>query len=347
MSEHACARPEESWCEAVVLSRFGDPVEVAVCELVPVRTPAEGEARVCVDYAPVNPADINVLEGKYGSLPSLPAVPGVEGVGTVLESRLEGLRAGQRVLLPAGFGTWRAQGVVEGAQVVPIPETVPALQAAMLRINPATAYCMLREFETLRPGDWVVQNAANSGVGRAVLQIARLLGLRVVGVVRRGGLESELMGEGAEVVLEEGAHLAQRIRGATGGGDLRLGLNAVGGECALELAKALSESGTLVTYGAMARQPLRIPNGLLIFKNLRFCGFWVSRWYRESSPEAVRGLFADLLRWMEQGKIHTPVEAVYPLGRIREAVAHACRDFRGGKVLLQPHPPPNTEAVLG
>jgi NADPH:quinone reductase-like Zn-dependent oxidoreductase len=291
---------------------------------------------VGVDYAPVNPADINVLEGKYGALPALPAVPGVEGVGTVLESRAAGLEPGQRVLLPGGFGTWRERGVVDGRLVVPVPANIPLQQAAMLRINPATAYCLLREFETLQPGDWVVQNASNSGVGRAVIQIAKLRGLRTLNVVRRGGLESELAGEGGDVVLVEGTHLARRIREAAGGADLRLGLNAVGGESALEMARALSDSGTLVTYGAMARQPLGIPNGLLIFKNLRFCGFWVSRWYREAPRKAVSALFSELVVWVGEGKVRTPVEAVYPLERIREALAHACREFRGGKVLLAP-----------
>ena len=65
----------------------------------------------------------------------------------------------------------------------------------------------------------------------------------------------------------------------------RLGLNAVGGASALNLANALSDFGVLVTYGAMARQPLKIPNGLLIFRNLEFKGFWASRWLRSLSPD--------------------------------------------------------------
>jgi NADPH:quinone reductase-like Zn-dependent oxidoreductase len=260
----------------------------------------------------------------------------VEGVGTVLESRFAGLQPGQRVLLPAGFGTWRARGVVGGAQLIPVPEQVDPRQAAMLRINPATAHCMLLALVNLPAGAWVVQNAANSGVGRAVIQIARILGLRTVNVVRREGLDSDLERLGADTVLVEGPGLARRIRERTGTAELRLALNAVGGDCALELAKALDESGTLVTYGAMARQPLRIPNGLLIFRDLKLRGFWVSRWYRDADPGRVRALFDDLLKWVAEGKICTPVEAVYPLAHIRDAIQHAGRDFRSGKILLQP-----------
>jgi NADPH:quinone reductase-like Zn-dependent oxidoreductase len=156
-----------------------------------------------------------------------------------------------------------------------------------------------------------------------------------VNVVRRAGLEEELRSIGADVVLEEGDHLAKRIVEATNGAPIRLGLNAVGGECALGLAKALAEGGTLATYGAMSLQPLRIPNGLLIFKDLSFRGFWVSRWYEKATPEQKLSLLKKLFAWAEAGVLHTPVEAVYPLSEAPAAVAHAMRARRSGKVLFQ------------
>ncbi len=292
-----------------------------------------------LEFAPINPADLNVLEGKYGTLPQLPTVPGIEGVGRVVK---EGAREpgqesllGRRVLLPHGYGTWRQLGVTRAASLVVVPESIPVQQAAMLRINPATALCLLREFVPLQPGDWVVQNAANSGVGRAVIQIAHACGWKTVNVVRRAGLDSDLRSIGADVVLEEGDHLAKRIAEATTGAPIRLGLNAVGGECALGLTKVLAEGGTLVTYGAMALQPLRIPNGLLIFKDLSFRGFWVSRWYEKATPEQKLSLFRELFEWAGTGILHTPVEAVYPLSEAQAAVSHAMRAQRTGKVLFQ------------
>jgi len=119
-----------------------------------------------------------------------------------------------------------------------------------------------------------------------------------------------------------------------GGAPLWLGLNAVGGECALGLAKALAPSGTLVTYGAMAKQPLTLPNGLLIFKDLILRGFWISQWYRRASAPEVAALFAQLLEWAASGVLHTPVEAVYALGEVKAALAHAQRGERSGKILL-------------
>jgi mitochondrial enoyl-[acyl-carrier protein] reductase / trans-2-enoyl-CoA reductase len=337
----SAAQPHQNNC-AVRLAKFGSPKDVAELVSIPVPSPSPGEALVQMEYSPINPADLNVLEGRYGQLPALPCVPGHEGVGRVLAlggdstDGATGRLLGRRVLLPAGFGAWRTLGVASISELLVVPEAVPVQQAAMLRINPATAFCMLRNFVKLRSGDWLVQNAANSGVGRSVIQIARALGLRTVNIVRRPGLEAELRAIGADVVLEEGSGLAQRIAGAMDGAAPRLALNAVGGDCALALAKALAPSGTLVTYGAMARQPLTLPNGLLIFKDLILRGFWISQWYRLASTADISTLFSQLLEWAAAGVLHTPIEAVYPLREVSLALAHAQKGERDGKILLGP-----------
>jgi len=322
---------------ALQIRAFGAPTEVAEVLEIAVPPPGPGEVRVRMEFAPVNPADLNVLEGKYGTLPALPAVAGIEGVGRVVSSggAADEALVGKRVLLPHGFGAWRQFGNAKAAELVVVPEAIPVHQAAMLRINPATALCLLRHFTHLQPGEWIVQNAANSGVGRAVIQIARACGWKTVNIVRRPGLKEELEGIGADVVLEEGEGLAKRITEAASGSNIRLALNAVGGECALSQAKALASGGIHVTYGAMSLQPLRMPNGLLIFKDLTFRGFWVSQWYRAAREEDVAALFSKLFEWASNGVLHTPVEAVYKLSQAKEAISHAMRANRGGKILFE------------
>ena len=115
----------------------------------------------------------------------------------------------------------------------------------------------------------MIQNAANSAAGRAVIQIAHELGFKTVNVVRRAELIDELRAEGGDVVLMDGEKLRDEVKAATSGAPIRLGLNAVGGESALHLANCLAFGGTLVSFGAMSMQPLKIPTGLLIFKDLR------------------------------------------------------------------------------
>ncbi len=321
---------------AIVFHAHGAPAEVAQVEEIEMAEPAADEVQVRLLAAPINPADLNVIEGKYPIRPALPGVPGVEGVGVVeaVGEEVLGVRVGDRVLLPQGYGTWREAGVVKGAGLSVVPPSIASEQAAMLRINPATALRMVRDFAELQPGDWVLQNAANSAVGRAVIQFAHASGLRTVNVVRRAELTGELKAEGADAVLVEAEDLSGQISAATGGAPLPLALNAVGGDSAVRLAKALSPGGTIVTYGAMGRQPLRVPNGLLIFQDIRWRGFWISQWYRNAPPEACEKMFAELFALMKSGVLRTPVERIYPLAEAGAALGHAGRGGRSGKILF-------------
>ena len=328
---------------AIVIHEHGEPSKVVRYESIELPPPGADEARVRVAFAPINPADLNVLEGKYPVRPTLPGVPGVEGVGVVeaLGTDVKDLKVGMPVLLPHRFGTWRTVGNAPVAGLVHVPGEIPLEQAAMLRINPATALLMLREFVSLPRGGggWVVQNAANSAVGRCVIRMSRHYGWRTVNVVRRAELIEELMNEGADVVLVEGETLKSDIAAATGGAPVSLALNAVGGDSATRMASALAPGGVIVTYGAMGRQPLRIPNGLLIFQDIAWRGFWVTRWYETATPAERTALFAELFELVRKGVIHTPIERTYPLAEITQAVSHAGQGKRGGKILLKPERP--------
>jgi trans-2-enoyl-CoA reductase len=180
-----------------------------------------------------------------------------------------------------------------------------------------------------------VQNAANSGVGRAVIQIANHFGWRTLNVVRRSEALADLAGEaGATHRFVEDENLPTAIREVTGDAPIRLALNAVGGESALALANASTEGATIVTYGAMARRPLRIPNGLLIFKDIAWRGFWVTRWYQQASPAARANLLTELIDLLKAGVLHSPIESIYSLEAAAEALAHASRGGRRGKILF-------------
>jgi mitochondrial enoyl-[acyl-carrier protein] reductase / trans-2-enoyl-CoA reductase len=266
----------------------------------------------------------------------LPGVPGVEGVGVVEEigAEVANLRVGDRVLLPHGFGTWREAGTIAARSLHVVPPEIPTEQAAMLKINPATALRMLCDFVPLEAGPWVLQNAANSGVGQSVIQLAKSRGWRTINFVRRPELMDELRRAGGDLVLLDEGDPAAQIREVTEGAPLRLALNAVGGESALRLAQLLSPGGTIVTYGAMGRKPLKIPNGLLIFQDIVWRGFWVSHWYRNSSVEQHAAMFAELFALAKSGVLHTSVERIYPLEAAAAALVHAAQGQRIGKILF-------------
>jgi trans-2-enoyl-CoA reductase len=318
------------------LTAFGSNPPAFSLEEIPALAPGVGEVLVRMLAAPVNPADLNVIEGTYGELPSLPCTIGNEGVGVVEQvgSSVHGLSVGQTVL-PLSFGTWAQKMVVPAEALIVLPDGLDPLQAAMLAVNPATAWRMLHDFALLEPGDWIVQNAANSGVGRAVIQLAKALGLRTLNVVRRVELVEELEKIGGDVVVTEETNLRDQVQALCGGKNPKLALNAVGGASALNLANALAAGSPLVTYGAMGRQPLKIPNSLLIFKNLSFHGFWLRRWKETASPTDVRETYQKLSAYLLAGVLHTPVHKTFPLSQALEAVAEAAREKRSGKVLLR------------
>jgi len=323
---------------AIVIHEFGAPAEVVRVERIELPPLTATSARVRMLASPINPADLNVLEGKYPIRPELPGVPGVEGVGVVEEvgTEVRKLRVGDHVLLPHGLGAWREAAVVADADatLMIVPPEVAVEQAAMLRINPATALRMLRDFASLSAGDFVIQNAANSAVGRLVIQIAKANGWRTINLVRRPELIDELRALGGDAVLLDNDEVKDQIAAATGSAPVRLALNAVGGDSALRVANPLASGGTHVTYGAMSRQPLRIPNGLLIFKDLRWRGFWITQWYRKALPSAEAEMFEELLALAKRGLLHSPVERIYPLSEAVAAVQHAAQSQRAGKILF-------------
>jgi len=322
---------------AAVYETHGNPADVLHVESRPWPTPAAGEVIVKMRAAPINPADLNQIEGKYPVRAQLPATPGFEGAGIVadVDPDVTNVAVGALVILPHNVGTWRDAVAVKADELVVVPAGIEPVHAAMLKINPMTAWRLLHDYVDLARGDWLIQNAANSAAGRAVIQIAREKGYKTVNVVRRSELIGELRAEGGDVALVDSENLRHEVEDAIGGPPIRLGLNAVGGESALRLANCLAPGSTLVTYGAMSLQPLKIPNGLLIFKDLRFRGIWINKWYDNATPAQRMEAFQRLFEMAKRGLLQTKVEKAYPLSEAKAAVAHAARGQRSGKIIFE------------
>ena len=322
---------------AAVYETHGNPADVLHIETRPWPTPAADEVVLKMRAAPINPADLNQIEGKYPVRPQLPATPGFEGAGVVIElgANVKGLTTGALVILPHNIGTWRDAVAVKADELVVVPGGIEPVQAAMLKINPLTAWRLLHDYVDLQKGDWLIQNAANSAAGRDVIKIAHELGYKTVNVVRRLELIDELRAEGGDVVLVDGDDLREEVKSATGDASIRLGLNSVGGDSALRLANCLAPGGTLVSFGAMSLQPLRIPTGLLIFKDLRFRGIWINKWYDNATPSERTETFQPLFDMARRGLLKTKIEKAYPLSEVKAAVAHAAQGKRSGKIVFE------------
>ena len=317
-------------------TRTGKPLEVlelATRELQPLK---HREVRVAMRYAPVNPADLNFIEGTYGRLAELPATPGLEGSGQVVEVApdVESLAVGDLVIPLTGAGCWVEHLTAPEHEFAKLPEHIDMVQASMLRVNPITAWCMMHDFVDLEKGEWIAQNAANSGVGRAAIQIAKRQGFRTLNFVRRPELIDELKALGADEVLLDTAEGVAQAHEITKGQAPRLALNAVGGESAIHLMDVLAPSGTMVTYGAMSRSSLKVPNKFIIFKDLSLRGYWLTRWMQAASHAQLHDVMRPLAQMISDGDLTMAVDEVIPLKHFQQAIERAQTDKRSGKVVL-------------
>ena len=320
----------------LLFHEVGAPEKVLEVNSFTPRSPDDGEVTVRISATPINPADLNTVEGTYGVKLDLPGVPGIEGCGVVEESKAAGYKQGDRVMFLHRADTWSTHTTVSADILFKLPEGIDMTQAAMLKVNPATAWQLLHGFAELKAGDWVVQNLGNSAVGRCVIQIARDMGVKTISFVRGESTMDELKGLGADHVLiddEEGRAAAKEVME---GANAALAFNAVGGDSALRVMKLLRESGTHITYGAMGLKPVTVSNGLLIFRDIRVCGLWITRWLDHAPDDEVRSVYEELAKRVAEGRIVQPVDTTFALDDYKEALARLVAPERSGKVLLAP-----------
>lgn len=321
---------------SVQINAFGKPWEVVETVTLPdPGAPGSGEIIIDMEFSPINPSDLVLMRGLYGVKPKLPAPVGTEGVARVVKigADVAGLKEGDRVLFPRGTSTWLTRSKVKADHLFALPANADPQQLSMLMVNPPTAYLMLTEYVALKKGDWVIQSAGNSAVGRAVIAIAKTMGVHTVSVVRRPELVEELKKLGADVVLVEGPDLAKRVAEATGKAKIMLALDSVGGPGLMPLNDCLANGGTLVAYGVMSGGPGPFFTAPNIFRNLTLRGFWLLNWFNRNSPERQIEVQKRMANWIADGTINTPVEATYTLDHSAAAISHAAKGT--GKILFK------------
>jgi mitochondrial enoyl-[acyl-carrier protein] reductase / trans-2-enoyl-CoA reductase len=323
----------------VEIDRYGVPEEVARCvDVSGVGAPGAGEVVFDVLLFPINPADVSFCRGTYRLRPLLPATPGAECVGRVVATGdgVSHVKPGDLVI-NLQRENWAQQRRVRGDDVIALPPGIDLEQAAMVRINPPTALLLLGDFVELEPGDWVIQNVANSAVGRLVIRLGRALGVRTMNVVRRESLFAELKGLGADACVVDGPDLADAVTAQTGGAPIRLALDAVSGRATARLSACVADGGVVVNYGSMSGEDPVMARAGLIGGGQTLVGFILGRALAARTLDQVRAMYGELARQVHEGFLSAPVEKVYPIEDIAAALAHARRGERGGKILVAPH----------
>lgn len=334
---------------AIVYAKHGDPSKVLrVLSLPALSSPQSRTVNLRLLLAPINPADVNVIEGVYPSKPTANDlglfIGGNEGVAEITQVGPDcpGLNKNDRVIFTKQqLGTWASVRNVKFDDILKLPAGLTDVHAATItvsmskpififqpcQVNPPTAYNMLTDFVTLNPGEWILQNGANSAVGQAVIQIAAARGLKTMNFVRNrddlDSLKNYLTSLGATHVftyddLQDKA-FRKTVSDLTNAANIRLALNCVGkrprdlsdqqshslsgGPETSQMVRLLGDGAHLVSYGAMSKQPLSLPTSLFIFKDLTSHGFWQSRWYTQKTRQERENLLVKLSELIQSGKV--------------------------------------------
>jgi NADPH2:quinone reductase len=330
---------------ALIFTETGEPNSVLKLAEIPTPPLAHGEALVRVLLTPIHPSDLHMVRGRYGYQPELPASPGIEGVG-IVEAVGPGEQCslvGTRVVFVDTWNTWREQIVCPVDKLVPVPDGLDDSVAATSYTNPLTAWALTRSSHNLKEGEWLLQTAAASSVGKFVLQLAQQYGFKTINVIRRREQESIIRNLGGdEVICTEDEDLTARLRELTAGKGVERAIDCVAGELGAEVARNLAPAGTMLVYGALSshRQtdpakfamPLFAPR--LIYSTATVRGWWLPRWVPSQPLAQMREATSDLLTMLSNGALTPPAIVRYSFKDFQEAVRLADGEAGQQKVLL-------------
>ncbi len=317
----------------LIFDQTGTPQEVLYLKESEMPQAKPHEVLIRVTARNINPSDIMFVRGMYGITPKLPSSAGFEACGVVEKSDESGkVPVGTRVMFTA-IGTWKEYVCVPAALVIPIPAKMPDSVACQAFVNPMTAFGMIQD-AGLEAGQWLLLTAGASAFGKFAIQMAKAKGIRVAATVRHEYQKQLLINLGAELVINTTTEkLAKVIFEKTEIG-VDVVFDAVGGELGVKALSCLKQKGKMLVFGALALENLSINSGLLIFKNLRIEGFWLSTWIEALSAEQRMKAFQQVFGFLMQNDSKADVAATYPLSEFKAALNAYEQAGRNGKILL-------------
>ena len=331
--------------KALIFERNGEPSEVLQLRDVPRPEIGRDEVLVRMRLSPVHPSDLHVIRARFGRQPALPAIGGSEGVGTIeaVGDGVLGLSVGTRVVLLNVPETWQEFVVCSAVRAIPVPDNVSDEDAAQAMVNPLTAWLLTIEEHKLRRGDWLVQTAAGSVVGRLVLQIAKAQGFHTINLVRRQAQAAEIKALGGEVVIcTDEPDWAAKLIEATGGKGVEKAIDCVAGRVGATVARALASGGRMLVYGALSshrqtdpaafEMPIFAPR--LIYSAAQVNGFFLYQWFVRKELREATVAQENILKLMAGGSLKLPACAKYSIDRVQDAVKATEGVDREGKPLL-------------
>ncbi|BCL78605.1 oxidoreductase/dehydrogenase [Ktedonobacteria bacterium brp13] len=329
--------------KAIQFDQYGEPAKVLVVRNCAVPAPGNGEVRIRIVASPVNPSDLLFVRGLYaGVQPTFPSFIGFEGVGIIdiLGPQVQGFASGQRVAaINSNGGNWAEYTVLPTDSLIPVPDDLSDEQVASFVINPASAIVMVNRILAVPEGEWLLQSAAGSELGRMIIRLAKHYGIRTINVVHhpRSVAELEQLGADAVIVSTEGP-IDEQVRKIVGPQGVKYAIDPVVGETGTQMYQALSDDGRMLVYGSLTGEPIRVgvdPRFILAGRRILEV-FWLGYWLNTHSDAEKKDLFNEIIALMREGVLTTLASLKYSLDEIEAAVKMAETPGRKGKVLLVP-----------
>ncbi|MEZ4438184.1 MAG: NADPH:quinone oxidoreductase family protein [Polyangiaceae bacterium] len=322
---------------AVICKELGPPESLVVEEL-PDPTPGKGEVVIDVRASGVNFPDTLLIQGKYQFKPSGAFSPGGEVAGVIeaVGEGVEGLKVGDHVIAAFPFGGWRDKVVVSPAQVIPIPASVPFDVAASFYQAYGTSHYALKDRADLKPGETLCVLGAAGGVGLAAVEIGKVMGARVIACASSDEKLALCKEHGADEVINYATEdLKSRLKALTGGNGADVVYDPVGGDYSEQALRATAWYGRFLVVGFAAGPIPSIPLNLVLLKSCQICGvFWGSFAMRDRERNLAH--VAELMEWLEAGKLKPHVWKRYRYEEAAEALRAMMERRIQGKVVLVP-----------
>lgn len=321
--------------KAVLCKTLDGPASL-VLEDIAEPSAGPGEVVIKVKAAALNFFDTLITRGKYQKRPSLPFSPSGEVAGVVeqIGEGVIGLEKGQRVAAYLAWGGAREKVVVAAEAVIPVPDNVSDEMASGVSVTYGTAIHGLKDRARLQANEWVAVTGASGGAGLAAIEIAKLLGARVIAVASSAEKLEICRRHGADVLVNyaEG-DLKDALKAATDGNGVDVVYDCVGGDYAEPAVRALAWGGRFLVIGFAAGEIPKLPLNLLLLKGADAVGvFWGESVKRD--PQGHRHNMTAVLNWVSEGKLVPHIHATYPLAETAKAISVLDRREAVGKVVL-------------
>lgn len=316
--------------KALICPEYGGIEKLQLANL-PEPKPSESEVLIEVHGAGMNYADLLALEGKYQASPLPPFVPGAEVFGSVLEvgAAVTRCKTGDMVMGQVISGGYAERAIIDPAQMVRVPLSMPAKDGAAFFINYGTAYSALFQRGNACKGETLLVLGAGGGVGLAAVQIAHASGLRVIAACRGEAKQKLARESGADLVLDHSApDFVDSVRQATAGNGCDLVLDMIGGNASASALKSIAWCGRIIIIGFAGGPPFAFPANHLLVKNCSVIGHWWGD-YHVRDLDQLDSAFAALFKLYSQGKLRPAVEECLPI----EGIISGLKRYAAGTVL--------------